>query len=125
MSINHREEAERFLGSSDTAMAAALEKDLPIEDQQHAAVLSVILTNRALTHATLAAGQEAQSWRPIVAGHLAEMLLDGTSDEVRKWARGIAFELQRVGIGLDEAIEARVQQLAPGTPPVQASRFPF
>jgi ribosomal protein S15P/S13E len=68
-------------------------------------------------------------WRPIVVGHLAEMLLDGEPSEALKavqgWARGIAFELDRVGLNIDADIEKRRIQLAPGTPPVTASEPPF
>ncbi|MEU0783460.1 hypothetical protein ABZ341_18040 [Streptomyces sp. NPDC006173] len=61
----------------------------------------------------------------VVAGHLAEALLDGKSDELRTFARSLAYELKRIGCDLDDAIEQRVQQLAPGTPPVKASEQPF
>lgn len=68
-------------------------------------------------------------WRPIVAGHLAEMLLDGEPSEALKavqgWARGIAFELDRVGLNIDADIEKRRMRLAPGTPSVIASEPPF
>lgn len=217
MTVNHRDSAARLLDMSDVSLTAALKDDLPIADQQHAAVLAGILTNRALVHATLAAtmvsedlrqehnelrarwhgmrrwttihiakgllstnltlwkaakqltqdldsadcnideevteylkdgGHNARGawarpglpddddpWHPavqaldavkgVVAGHLAEMLLDGSSNAVRSWARGIAGELRRVGFDLDADIEKRVQQLAPGTPPVNPSDMPF
>lgn len=63
--------------------------------------------------------------RLVIAVHLAEMLLDDQGNEVKRWARGIAFELDRIGVNIDAAVEARVQQLAPGTPPVQPSNAPF
>lgn len=217
MTVNHRDSAARLLDMSDVSLTAALKDDLPIADQQHAAVLAGILTNRALVHATLAtnlvsedlrqehnelrarwhgmrrwttmhiakgllstnlplwkaAKQLAQDldsadcnidedvteylkdgghnargawarpglpddddpWHPavqtldaakgVVAGHLAEMLLDGGSNAVRSWARGIAYELRLIGLDLDADIEKRVQQLAPGTPPVNPSDMPF
>jgi hypothetical protein len=72
MTTDHRELAERFLASADTSMAAALEKTLPIEDQQHAAVLAGICTNRALVHAMLATapGGEKEA-APLVRAGLA------------------------------------------------------
>jgi hypothetical protein len=66
-----------------------------------------------------------ESMRSVVTGLLAEALLDGKSDELRAWARGIAYELDQVGVNLYAAIEARVQELAPGTPPAVASTHPF
>lgn len=68
---------------------------------------------------------QSRAMRLVIAVHLAEMLLDDQGDEVKRWARGIAFELDRIGVNIDAAIEARVQQLAPGTPPVQPSNAPF
>lgn len=227
MSTNHREEAELLLSRLDTTMAAALEKDLPIEDQQHAAVLTGILTNRALTHATLARDGEqttttadlrdanallrrrnhamreliathivdalaskdsgryraalrltrnlheadasvddlinervpADGWAPpsaaeckpglpgkrysppvetalrnlnlaghvtpadtlaavipVIAGHVAEALVDGEDTAVRMWARSIVDELRRVGLDLAGHVERRVEDLRPGVP---------
>ncbi|MFJ8923917.1 hypothetical protein ACIREK_31120 [Streptomyces sp. NPDC102415] len=53
----------------------------------------------------------------VLAGHLAEMLLDQSEDEVRKWARGIAFELKREGLDLGNAIKKRITDLTLGPDP--------
>ncbi|MFJ2110548.1 hypothetical protein ACIOEX_01245 [Streptomyces sp. NPDC087850] len=49
--------------------------------------------------------------RRILAGHLAEMLLDPAAGEVQKWARGLTFELKREGVDLSDE-EARLRALA-------------
>jgi hypothetical protein len=55
--------------------------------------------------------------RRVIAGHLAEMLLDGRDSDVQKWARGIAYELKREGADLTEDIKARINALTLGTDP--------
>ncbi|MDH6448254.1 hypothetical protein M2155_000662 [Streptomyces sp. SAI-119] len=50
----------------------------------------------------------------VIVGHLAEALLDSRSEEVRSWARGIAHELRRAGVGLHEAIGTRLTEMALG-----------
>lgn len=55
--------------------------------------------------------------RRVIAGHLAEMLLGGESEDVRKWARGIAFELKREGADLTSDIEKRITELTLGRDP--------
>jgi hypothetical protein len=55
--------------------------------------------------------------RRVIAGHLAEALLGGQSEDVRQWARGITFELKRVGADLAPAIEARIRDLTLGRDP--------
>ncbi|MFJ7525196.1 hypothetical protein ACIQ1S_09735 [Streptomyces griseus] len=55
--------------------------------------------------------------RRVLAGHLAEMLLDQSTDEVRKWARGITFELKREGFDLGDAIKKRITDLTLGSDP--------
>lgn len=55
--------------------------------------------------------------RRVVAGHLAEALLGGQSEDVRQWARGITFELKRVGADLAPDIEARIRDLTLGRDP--------
>lgn len=50
----------------------------------------------------------------VVVGHLAEALIDGRSEEVRSWARGLAHELRRAGAGLHDAIGARLTEIALG-----------
>jgi hypothetical protein len=125
VSINHREEAELLLSRLDTTMAAALEKDLPIEDQQHAAVLTGILTNRALTHAALARDEEQAARtadmrdalrllrgreydvRKLVSTHIAKAL---ASREPNRWKAGLelAKALDMADCNMDEAIDARL-----------------
>ncbi|CAL9370837.1 hypothetical protein [Streptomyces sp. enrichment culture] len=218
MTINHRVEAERLLASADTSIAAALEATLPLADQQHAAVLTGIITNRALGHAMLARDEEqaartsdmrdalrllrgreydvrkvvsahiakaltsrdADRWkagrelaqaldtadcnmddavdahlsddgwdprsawkapasavrsddpwaatpdvtaevpepvRRVIAGHLAEALLDGRDSNVQKWARGIAYELKNVGADLTDEIKQRITDMTLGGDP--------
>ncbi|BBC35219.1 hypothetical protein SGFS_065130 [Streptomyces graminofaciens] len=56
------------------------------------------------------------SARAVIAGHIAEALVDGENDEVRKWARSIADELLRVGFDLRGAIEHRAEDLNGGKP---------
>ncbi|MFJ2630913.1 hypothetical protein ACIO6U_02975 [Streptomyces sp. NPDC087422] len=57
--------------------------------------------------------------RRIIAGHVAEMLLDDGKGEgsVHTWARGIAFELKRVGVGVDDSIRKRITDLTFGPVP--------
>lgn len=55
--------------------------------------------------------------RAVIAGHLAEMLLDPGAAEVQKWARGITFELKRVGLDLGDAIKKRITDLTLGADP--------
>lgn len=53
---------------------------------------------------------------PVIAGHIAEALTDGETEQVRTWARSIADELKRIGLNLDGAIESRVEDLNGGMP---------
>jgi len=53
----------------------------------------------------------------VIAGHLAEMLLGNQSDDVHQWARGVAFELKRVGADITPAIEKRIRELTLGHDP--------
>ncbi|MGW5291553.1 hypothetical protein [Streptomyces bacillaris] len=55
--------------------------------------------------------------RRVLAGHLAEMLLDPKADDVQKWARGITFELKREGFDLGNAIKKRITDLTLGADP--------
>jgi hypothetical protein len=50
----------------------------------------------------------------VLVGHLAEALLDSRSEEVRSWARGIVHELRRAGASLQDAIGARLTEMALG-----------
>lgn len=121
MSTDHRAEAERLLASADTAIAAALEKELPIEDQQHAAVLTGILTNRAIGHALIAQGQTATAetsaqraalivWRDVVAHAVAWNLSFAETDEQHEQWTELAHRLEQVGLD----IRADVDAITPG-----------
>lgn len=55
--------------------------------------------------------------RRVIAGHLAEALLGGQSEDVRQWARGVTFELKRVGADLTGDIEKRISELTLGRDP--------
>jgi hypothetical protein len=121
MTIDHRAEAERLLASADTSIAAALEGSLPLGDQQHAAVLTGILTNRALGHAMLAQGQEAAAdasslraaliaWRSIVAHAVAWNLSFAETDEQHEpWAE-LAHQLKRAGLDITADVDAITPQ---------------
>lgn len=52
----------------------------------------------------------------VIAGHIAEALIDGENDEVRKWARSVADELKRIGLDLRGRIEQRAEDLCGGKP---------
>lgn len=62
-------------------------------------------------------GQIPEPVRRIIAGHLAEMFLDSRSEEIHKWARGIAYELKREGADLTNAIKKRITELTLGPDP--------
>jgi hypothetical protein len=53
---------------------------------------------------------------PVVAGHVAEALVDGENDAVRRWARSITDELRRVGLDLAGHVERRAEDLNGGKP---------
>ncbi|WP_369214984.1 hypothetical protein [Streptomyces flavofungini] len=53
---------------------------------------------------------------PVIAGHVAEALIDGESDEIRKWARSVIDELRRVGLDLAGHVERRAEELRPDVP---------
>lgn len=53
---------------------------------------------------------------PIIAGHVAEALTEGESDEVCKWARSVIDELRRVGLDLAGHVERRAEDLRPDVP---------
>ena len=53
----------------------------------------------------------------VIAGHVAEMLLAPQTDDVHQWARGIAYELKRVGVDLTEAIKGRITDMTLGRDP--------
>jgi hypothetical protein len=121
VSTNHRAEAERLLSSLDTTMTAALEQSLPIEDQQHAAVLTGILTNRALAHAALAQGATTsadvtayrhtlQTMRFALIRHVAEGLALSEGDEAHQHARGLAQYLDSVGLNVDLEVDAHIEE---------------
>lgn len=53
---------------------------------------------------------------PVIAGHVAEALIDGETDAVRKWARSVIDELRRVGLDLAGHVERRAEDLRPDVP---------
>lgn len=55
--------------------------------------------------------------RRVIAGHLAEMLLDGDSESAQKWARGIAYELKNIGADLTDAIKQQITDMTLGGDP--------
>lgn len=57
-----------------------------------------------------------QAMASVVTLHLAEALLDGKSEEVRTWARGLAHELRRERIDLIDEIGRHMQRMALGGP---------
>ncbi|MFE0470561.1 hypothetical protein ACFW2V_02945 [Streptomyces sp. NPDC058947] len=63
-----------------------------------------------------------QAMANVVTLHLAEALLDGKSEEVRTWARGLAHELKRERIDLIDEIGRHMQRMALGGP---ANEVPF
>lgn len=127
MSIDHRAEAERLLAAADTAIAAALKKELPIEDQQHAAVLTGILTNRALGHASLAAvhaptadvsslRHAIHTYRFALIRQVAEGLALSEGDEAHQHALGLAKYLDSVDLNIDREVDAYIDQIGWGDP---------
>ncbi|MDX3835651.1 hypothetical protein [Streptomyces europaeiscabiei] len=53
---------------------------------------------------------------PVIAGHVAEALVDGEDTAVRLWARSVIDELKRVGLDLSGHVEHRAEDLRPGVP---------
>lgn len=53
---------------------------------------------------------------PVIAGHVAEALVDGEGAEIRRWARSITDELRRVGLDLAGHVERRAEDLNGGKP---------
>ncbi|MCX5365870.1 hypothetical protein OG864_45050 [Streptomyces sp. NBC_00124] len=52
----------------------------------------------------------------VIAGHVAEALIDGESDNVRNWARSVIDELRRIGLDLAGHVERRAEDLRPDQP---------
>ncbi|MGQ4353231.1 hypothetical protein [Streptomyces drozdowiczii] len=63
-----------------------------------------------------------QAMANVVTLHLAEALLDGKSEAVRAWARGLAHELKRERIDLLDDIGQHMQRMALGGP---TNEIPF
>ncbi|MDQ0792049.1 hypothetical protein [Streptomyces sp. B1I3] len=63
-----------------------------------------------------------QAMANVVTLHLAEALLDGKSEQVRTWARGLAHELKRERIDLIDEIGQHMQRMALGGP---TNEIPF
>lgn len=52
----------------------------------------------------------------VIAGHVAEALIDGENEAVRRWARSVIDELRRVGLDLAGHVERRAEDLNGGKP---------
>lgn len=120
--VNHYEQAERCLSQSEFRHSARPDADF-VNPQA-----SMILIAQAEAHMKLAAmpaqvvmaNDEAKRLRSVlddalqvVAGHLGEMLVSSVP-EVRKWAAGIATELDRIGQNVDGRIRRRAERLGCG-----------
>ena len=55
--------------------------------------------------------------RRVIAGHLAEALLDGRDSDVQKWARGIAYELKNIGADLTDENKQQITDMTLGGDP--------
>lgn len=53
---------------------------------------------------------------PVIAGHVAEAIVEGQGAPVRNWARSLIDELKRAGLDLRGPVEQRVEDLNGGTP---------
>ncbi|MGR6538846.1 hypothetical protein [Streptomyces rochei] len=53
---------------------------------------------------------------PVIAGHVAEAIVDGQGTPVRNWARSLIDELKRAGLDLRGPVEVRVEELNGGQP---------
>ncbi|MYS74477.1 hypothetical protein GTY88_29275 [Streptomyces sp. SID5926] len=53
---------------------------------------------------------------PVIAGHVAEAIVDGQGAPVRNWARSLIDELKRTGLDLRGPVEQRVEDLNGGQP---------
>ncbi|MCX4450631.1 hypothetical protein [Streptomyces sp. NBC_01789] len=55
--------------------------------------------------------------RRVLAGRLADMLLDPRLDETRAWARGMTFALKEEGLDLTDVIRKRITDITLGPDP--------
>lgn len=53
---------------------------------------------------------------PVIAGHVAEAIVEGQGAPVRNWARSLIDELKRAGLDLRGPVEQRVEDLNGGQP---------
>lgn len=94
------------------------------EHDKHGWLGEVAPADDPWTHAEKVAAREPwgpgvtrdQAMANVVTLHLAEALLDGKSEEVRTWARGLAHELKRERIDLIDDIGQHMQRMALGGP---------
>lgn len=139
MDMNHREKALNLLDRTDVSLAAAFEKTLPIADQQHAAVLTGILTTRAMVHATLARNDETaasaadlqdantllrrrhQAMRELVASYLVAAI---TSDRVERSrpAHLLVHDLHEADASVDDLLNEQLP-VAEWASPASAGDF--
>jgi hypothetical protein len=94
------------------------------EHDKHGWIDAMAATDDPFARAEKAAAREPwgpgvtrdQAMANVVTLHLAEALLDGKSEEVRTWARGLAHELKRERIDLIDDIGRHMQRMALGGP---------
>ena len=99
--------------SSDDPWAATSKAYIP--GQPYSPPVETALRNLNLAgHVTPADTQAAAI--PVIAGHVAEALIEGENDAVRKWARSVIDELRRVGLDLAGHVERRAEDLNGGKP---------
>lgn len=53
---------------------------------------------------------------PVIAGHVAEAIVEGKTTHVHNWARSLIDELRQVGLDLAGHVERRAESLRPDVP---------
>lgn len=115
--INEWRNAASWLAPADIADddPQAASPDPAIPGQPYAPPVETALRNlNAAGYVTPA--DTLVSARAVVAGHIAEALIDGDNAAIKRWARSIADELKRIGLDLEGAIESRAEDLNGGKP---------
>ncbi|MFJ6215113.1 phiSA1p31-related protein [Streptomyces sp. NPDC092296] len=120
--VNHFAEAERCLSQASRRRSDL--PDAPFVNPESAAVLaSMALAHAALAHLpeqAVAAQEQVKELRAerdalhsVIVGHVFEALTSA-SRETRKFAKGIATELDRAGVNIDDAIFDRSERTGYG-----------
>lgn len=113
--INEWRDAVSWLAPAEIEDGDAPVPNPRIPGQPYAPVVETTLRNLNLAgHVTPADTLAAAI--PVIAGHVAEALIDDENDVVRKWARSITDELRRVGLDLAGHVERRAEDLRPDVP---------